>query len=28
VVSLPIFPELREGQIMEVAESIRSFYAS
>jgi dTDP-4-amino-4,6-dideoxygalactose transaminase len=28
VVSLPIFPELTEGQIMEVAESIRSFYAS
>ena len=28
VVSLPVFPELMEGQIMEVAESIRSFYAS
>jgi dTDP-4-amino-4,6-dideoxygalactose transaminase len=28
VVSLPIFPELTEGQILEVAESIRSFYAS
>jgi dTDP-4-amino-4,6-dideoxygalactose transaminase len=28
VVSLPIFPELTEGQIMKVAESIRSFYAS
>ena len=28
VVSLPIFPELTEGQIMEVAESIRSFYAA
>lgn len=28
VVSLPIFPELTEGQISEVAESIRAFYIS
>jgi len=27
VLSLPIFPELTEGQIMEVAEAVREFYA-
>jgi len=27
VVSLPIFPELTEGQITEVGEAVREFYS-